>query len=59
MSRRDNCWDNAVAESFFSSLKKSGLKNGSTEPGNWRGLTFLITLKYSTIGNDDIVTSVA
>jgi transposase InsO family protein len=26
MSRRGNCWDNAVAESFFSSLKKeSGL----------------------------------
>lgn len=22
MSRRDNCYDNAVAESFFSSLKK-------------------------------------
>lgn len=22
MSRRDNCWDNAVAESFFSALKK-------------------------------------
>ena len=22
MSRRGNCWDNAVAESFFSSLKK-------------------------------------
>ena len=21
MSRRDNCWDSAVAESFFSSLK--------------------------------------
>ena len=24
MSRRGNCWDNAVAESFFSSLKKGG-----------------------------------
>jgi putative transposase len=22
MSRRGNCWDNAVAESFFSSLKE-------------------------------------
>ena len=22
MSRKGNCWDNAVAESFFSSLKK-------------------------------------
>ena len=28
MSRRGNCWDNAVAESFFSSLKKERIKNG-------------------------------
>ncbi len=27
MSRRGNCWDNAVAESFFSSLKKERVKN--------------------------------
>lgn len=26
MSRRGNCWDNAVAESFFSSLKKERVK---------------------------------
>ena len=26
MSRRGNCWDNAVAESFFSSLKKKQIK---------------------------------
>ncbi len=26
MSRRGNCWDNAVAESFFSSLKKEKVK---------------------------------
>ena len=26
MSRRGNCWDNAVAESFFSSLKKECIK---------------------------------
>ena len=25
-SRRGNCWDNAVAESFFSSLKKERIK---------------------------------
>ena len=25
-SRRGNCWDNAVAESFFSSLKKEKIK---------------------------------
>jgi putative transposase len=26
MSRRGNCWDNAVAESFFISLKKERIK---------------------------------
>jgi transposase InsO family protein len=26
MSRRGNCWDNAVAESFFSSLKTEQIK---------------------------------
>ena len=26
MSRRGNCWDNAVAESFFGSLKKELIK---------------------------------
>ncbi len=26
MSRRGNCWDNAVAETFFSSLKKERIK---------------------------------
>lgn len=26
MSRRANCWDNTVAESFFSSLKKERIK---------------------------------
>jgi putative transposase len=26
MSRKGNCWDNAVAESFFGSLKKEQIK---------------------------------
>jgi putative transposase len=37
MSRRGNCWDNAVAESFFSSLKKSGSENASIKPGSGPG----------------------
>jgi putative transposase len=36
MSRRGNCWDNAVAESFFSSLKKERIQNASTRPAPWR-----------------------
>ena len=27
MSRRGNCWDNSVAESFFSSLKKKRVRD--------------------------------
>lgn len=27
MSRRGNCWENAVVESFFSSLKEERIKN--------------------------------
>ena len=30
MSRKGNCWDNAVAESFFSSLKKERIKRKSS-----------------------------
>lgn len=30
MSQRGNCWDNAVAESFFSSLRNERIKNGFT-----------------------------
>ncbi len=37
MSRRGNCWDNAVAESFFSSLKKSASESGYIKPGTWPG----------------------
>lgn len=34
MSRRGNCWDNAVAESFFSSLKKERIKKRSIKRVN-------------------------
>jgi transposase InsO family protein len=33
VSRRGNCWDNAVAQSFFSSLKKECIKLKGLAPG--------------------------
>lgn len=59
MSRRGNCWDNAVAESFFSSLKKEGSENASIKHGIWPGPISSITLKCSTIGPGATVTSEA
>jgi len=41
MSRRGNCWDNAVAESFFASLKKKWIKKTDLQqprPGDRRGV---------------------
>lgn len=59
MSRRGNCWDNAVAESFFSSLKKSASGSGYTKPGTWPGRIFSIILKCSTTGPGATVISAA
>jgi putative transposase len=36
MSRRGNCWDDAVAESFFSSSKTERIKNRFTRTVSWR-----------------------
>ncbi len=59
MSRRGNCWDNAVAESFFSSLKKERIRKRYIKPGTWPGRIFSITLKCSTTVTDATATSVA
>lgn len=59
MSRRGNCWDNAVAESFFSSLKKNALGREYTKPGIWPGRISSITLKCSTTGPGVTVTLAA
>lgn len=59
MSRRGNCWDNAVAESFFSSLKKERIKKRITlteKPPSW---TCPSTLRASTIRHVAIAISVA
>jgi len=52
MSRRGNCWDNAVAESFLSSLKKSESESVFTKLEIWHVLMFLITSKSFTIELD-------
>ena len=54
MSRRGNCWDNAVAESFFSSLKKERIRKKSTRTAKWRSTRSLTTSIRSTIRNVDI-----
>ena len=43
MSRRANYWDNAVAESFFSSLKKNVSSVEFTQLVKKHAVTFLIT----------------
>ena len=53
MSRRGNCWDNAVAESFFSALKKkSASESVSTKPRIWLAPMCLITSRLFTIEPD-------
>ena len=59
MSRRGNCWDNAVTESFFSSLKKSVSESVFTKLEIWPVLMFLITSKSFTIEKDATVIWVA
>ena len=50
MSRKGNCWDNAVAESFLGSLKKERVKKHiyrSREAAELRGHGLRSTKKYS------------
>ena len=58
MSRRGNCWDNAVAESFFSSLKKECIKKkiyrtrelAKTEISNYIDSFYNPTRRHSHLG---------
>lgn len=59
MSRHGNGRDNAVAESFFSSLKKDGSENAYIKPGIWPGPISSITLKCPTTGSGATVNSAA
>lgn len=59
MSRKGNCWDNAVAESFFSSLKKECIRKNSffnQKAAKIEVLAYIdkwynIKRKHSTLGN--------
>ena len=59
MSRRGNCWDNAVAESFFSSLKKEwvrrriyrSLEEARADLFNYIAMFYNVRRRHSHLGN--------
>ncbi len=55
MSRRGNCYDNAVAESFLRHSKKSVLRNISSKPEKRRNERFSNISRCSTTQKDDTV----
>jgi len=59
MRRRGNCWDNAVAESFFSSLKNERIKKHMYKNRELTPRTFSITSSRLIIVHGAIVMSVA
>ena len=58
MSRRDNCWDNAVTESFFSSLKKERIRKriyrirdlARADIFDYIEVSYIRTRRYSYLG---------
>jgi len=54
MSRKGNCWDNAVAESFSAASKPRGSFSQTMRPVKKPGETSLITLKCFIIATDVI-----
>jgi putative transposase len=58
MSRHGNCWDNAVAEPFFSSMKKERIKKRIyKKPAIWLMPTSSITSSRFTISSADTAIS--
>ena len=49
MSRRGNCWDNAVAESFFASFKKEHVRGKTVDSVNHAAASYNHTSTASTI----------
>jgi putative transposase len=54
MSRKGNCWDNAVAESFFGTLKSEHV-DFEQYADEEEARSCSATLKYFTIENENIV----
>ena len=52
MSRKGNCYDNAVAESFFHTLRQSMCMTTGMKQGQMPDRVFSIILKYSIIVKD-------
>ena len=59
MSRRGSCHDNAVAESFFSLQKLSGLSARFTKRGKILALRYLITSSFTTTRTASMATMTA
>lgn len=55
MSRKGNCWDNACAESFFSTLKKRKFTEEVIKPERMQEFQFLNTLQLSIITRESIL----
>jgi ribosomal protein S25 len=54
MSRKGNCWDNAVAESFFKTLKKQKFMEINLYQKNRWNEIYLNLLKFGTIEKEGI-----
>lgn len=54
MSRRGNCWDNAVTESFFHTLKGHVVHGSVFATRKERILSCLTILRFITIGSEGI-----
>lgn len=52
MSRKGDCWDNAVMESFFHTIKTELINNRRYKPGPKRVVIYSNTLRFSITGSE-------